>query len=70
MRALYLFFKPKRNEKPLPETMNKHINLTNKASVAISAAAPFGLFIGFVPALNLGKPVTSLNSGLWFSPLP
>lgn len=50
--------------------MNKHINLTNKASVAISAVAPFGLFIGFVPALNLGKPVTSLNSGLWFSPLP
>jgi len=47
------------------QTMNKLITLKNKASVAISAVAAFGLFTGFVPALNLNKPATSL----WFSPL-
>jgi hypothetical protein len=50
--------------------MNKHITLTNKASVAFGAVAAFGLIPGVVPALNLGKPAASLKSSLWFSPNP
>jgi hypothetical protein len=49
--------------------MNKLFTLTNKASVANSAVAAFGLFTGFAPSMYLGKPAAWLNS-LWISPNP